>query len=87
MGQDGIVVYIGDSSTDLLCLTQADVGIIIGDKLDSTCHRIGIEVKTGLDSELPYGGTEGKVLWKIQELAEVGRWIERLHSQDPAPTT
>jgi cation transport ATPase len=43
-----ITVYVGDSDTDLPCLLQADVGIIIGNgvSLIETCKRVGIRVKT-----------------------------------------
>mmetsp|Transcript_3191 Transcript_3191/g.6846 ORF Transcript_3191/g.6846 Transcript_3191/m.6846 type:complete len:99 (+) Transcript_3191:1030-1326(+) len=40
-----MVVYVGDSSTDLLALLQADVGILIG-RSEST---IGLASKFGVD--------------------------------------
>lgn len=44
-----IMVYIGDSITDLPCLLHADIGIIMGNSpgLIETCKRIGINVESG----------------------------------------
>jgi soluble P-type ATPase len=46
---DSVTVYIGNSNTDLPCMLDADIGIIIGDNgsLIETCRRVGIVVKYG----------------------------------------
>lgn len=52
--QDDLVVYIGDSATDLEALLAADVGICIRDdpmgssqrELSDTLHRIGVNVRS-----------------------------------------
>ncbi|KAG9748050.1 hypothetical protein KCU73_g7193, partial [Aureobasidium melanogenum] len=52
--QDDLVVYIGDSATDLEALLAADVGICIRDdptgssqrELAETLHRIGVDVRS-----------------------------------------
>ncbi|CAG8498424.1 3641_t:CDS:2 [Dentiscutata heterogama] len=45
-----ISVYIGDSDTDLPCLLEANVGIIMGSKntLSKYCAKFGIEIVEGL---------------------------------------
>ena len=48
-----VVVYVGDSETDLLCLLEADVGVIMNSQgMVDKCEKMGLEVKTGLD-DLP----------------------------------
>jgi len=44
-------VYIGDSSTDLLCLLEASVGVIMGrnEGLADLCRRFNVEVVEGVD--------------------------------------
>ena len=44
-----IMVYVGDSSTDLPCLLHADIGIIMGSgsSLLEICKRVGINVESG----------------------------------------
>jgi hydroxymethylpyrimidine pyrophosphatase-like HAD family hydrolase len=44
-----IMVYIGDSITDLPCLLHANIGIIMGNSpgLIETCKRVGINVESG----------------------------------------
>lgn len=51
--EKAMVVYIGDSATDLECLVAADVGVCIRDapmggsqrELAETCERVGVEVQ------------------------------------------
>ncbi|KAK4127078.1 hypothetical protein N657DRAFT_687428 [Parathielavia appendiculata] len=56
------VVYFGDSTTDLACLVEADLGVIIADdgesKLLRTLKRIGFEV-----SHIGETKGEGKLVW------------------------
>ncbi|KAI5857752.1 HAD-like domain-containing protein [Tricharina praecox] len=73
-GSEGLVVYVGDSSTDLMCLLQADVGVVIGDKLDAVCERFGIELVDGLtDVRCAKDGQQR--LYKVRDLQILGRWI------------
>jgi phosphoserine phosphatase len=73
-------VYVGDSTTDLRCLLAADVGVVVGDKLDAVCERIGVRLVKGLQE---VDGNRGgpKTLYKVQELEEVTRWIETYLAQ------
>lgn len=52
--EEVVTVYIGDSNTDLPCLLEADIGIIIGDgkSIIETCRRVGINVEDGEQIEL-----------------------------------
>ena len=71
--EDGLVVYVGDSSTDLMCLLQADVGVVIGDKLDGACERFAIELVDGLMDVCRVEG--GQKFYKVQDLETLGKWI------------
>lgn len=44
--KDDLVVYIGDSNTDLPCLLEADLGIVFGnnESLASTCKKYAINI-------------------------------------------
>ncbi|KAF8252761.1 hypothetical protein K440DRAFT_631721 [Wilcoxina mikolae CBS 423.85] len=74
-GGEGQVMYVGDSSTDLMCLLKADVGVVIGDKLDGVCERISVKLDYGLNDykDANCGGQ----LYKVQDLGELGSWVER----------
>lgn len=75
--QGKLVVYVGDSTTDLLCLLEADVGIIFGQKLDGVCERLGVEIQDGLGVENT-GGTVGsrKILSRIEDWKEIEDWAD-----------
>jgi len=50
-GEDDLVAYVGDSETDLLCMLEADVGIIINsESMMAKCEKLGIEVTDGLEN-------------------------------------
>lgn len=73
-----LVVYVGDSTTDLLCLLEADVGIIFGRRLDGVCERLGIEVQEGfsvMDTRLE---EPRKKLVRIEDWREVEEWIDTI---------
>ncbi|KAK9369085.1 HAD-like domain-containing protein [Lipomyces kononenkoae] len=65
---DKKVVYVGDSTSDLHPLLEADVGVIMGQKKDlrETCERVGITVTdiSLLDVASPKAG---RVLYCIRE--------------------
>lgn len=48
-GGTGKTVYVGDSNTDLPCLLEADVGLLIGgsESARKTCERVGVVVLEG----------------------------------------
>ena len=47
--EEELVVYVGDSETDLLCLLEADVGVIMNSQsMVDKCEKMGLEVKPGL---------------------------------------
>lgn len=75
---EGFVVYVGDSTTDLLCLLEADVGIIFDRKLDSVCKRLGLEIKEGLVIGGLGNARGGNILVRIEEWEEVEQWIDTL---------
>ena len=71
-GEGERVVYFGDSPTDLACLLEADLGVVIADdggsKLLKTLERIGLEV--------PHlgEGKDGRLVWArdFEEVLESG---------------
>lgn len=66
------VVYVGDSSTDLMCLLKADFGIVVGDKLDGVCGRIGVEL-VGVEDGITKVG--GQRLYKVRDLDELRNFL------------
>lgn len=72
-GEEALVVYVGDSATDLLCLLEADVGVVFGRRLDGVCGRVGIPVKDGLVAGDTGGG---KGLRRIEGWGEVDEWLD-----------
>jgi len=76
-GEETLTVYVGDSSTDLLCLLGADVGFVVGDGLDGTCARIGVKLTpAGLDHAIGRrGGGPPQQLFKARDLEEIGRLL------------
>lgn len=70
-----LVVYVGDSATDLECLVAADVGVVVRDaeresggcrELAATCDRIGLPVRALTDRGTELGrATDYECLWSI----------------------
>uniref|UniRef100_A0A7S2YG44 Uncharacterized protein n=1 Tax=Entomoneis paludosa TaxID=265537 RepID=A0A7S2YG44_9STRA len=89
-----MVVYVGDSSTDLTALIQADVGIFIGDPQSSAlsmAQQWGISVQP-LSSRWSSEGNSGasekrrdkddenqKILWQTTSWLEIGRLLQELN--------
>lgn len=71
---DGLLVYIGDSNTDLPSLLEADLGIIIGgnSSLQANCEKYGIQVLPliCLNRNVPYEKCPNK-LFRAMEWDEV----------------
>jgi hypothetical protein len=89
----GLTVYVGDSATDLFCMLNANVGIVIGDGIDKVCRQLGIPLVYGLDdvevaaittltSEADFFGLLNKnpihKLYKISDLPTLGDWIKQM---------
>lgn len=70
--EEALVVYVGDSVTDLLCLLEADVGVVFGRKLDDVCGRLGVPIRDGLVA----GDTGGGGLSRIGHWGELKAWID-----------
>ena len=74
----GFVVYVGDSSTDLAALLEADIGILIGDcqSAVATARRWGIQVlslsqrRETLVGVAPEKDTT-KVIWSAESWSEI----------------
>lgn len=79
-GEDegGKVVYFGDSTTDIGCLVEADLGVVManedGSKLLKTLRRVGMEVVHVKD----FKGEKGLVWARDFEEVLTSRMIERL---------
>lgn len=86
--QEGLKVYVGDSTTDLEALCWADVGIVVGDKLDKTAWRVGIDLvpfttmTLGEFAEIPKD-LERPMFVKVQSIHQLG-WFLNLEPL-PAP--
>ncbi|KAH0612490.1 uncharacterized protein H6S33_008870 [Morchella sextelata] len=76
-GEECLVVYVGDSTSDLLCLLEADVGVVFGEKLDKSCDTLGIEIREGLTKG--YVGKSGvSCLARVEQWREIEEWVEGL---------
>ena len=66
-----LTIYIGDSPPDLLCLLEADVGIVVGrnKELVKTCARLGLPVEEGLHGANVRGGM-GDRGWRLFRRSE-----------------
>lgn len=85
--EEGLVVYVGDSPTDLECTAAADIGICIRDEpmssaqkeLAETLDRIGIacaELSNLHDVQTP--GQKKEMVWWARSLEEVVQMIKRI---------
>lgn len=72
------VVYVGDSSTDLLAILQADVGILLGGSQSaaSLAKRYGFFVKPL--SECEGGDSHQSVVWTADSWDEIGSFLNRI---------
>jgi phosphoserine phosphatase len=83
-----LIVYVGDSSTDLAALLEADIGIIIGDSSStrsiaqrwgigilslSKRHEHGFDVMSGVEN-----GRGEQVLWQATSWHEINEMLEEL---------
>lgn len=87
-GADALSVYVGDSSTDLECLTTADIGICMRDEIFSSgqkelavmCDRVQLQVKpiASLNaSNLLDDRSKPHLLWAANFI-EIRDWLLRL---------
>lgn len=72
---DSKVVYIGDSSTDLLAILQADVGILLGGSKSAAglAQRYGISVQPLSECE---SNASGNVVWTADSWEEIRSFLE-----------
>ena len=63
-----LTIYIGDSPPDLLCLLEADVGIVVGrnKELVKTCARQGLPVEEGLHGANVWGEMDNRAWRKFR---------------------
>lgn len=83
--KDALTIYVGDSSTDLGCLTVADIGICMRDEppgsgqtdLARTCDRINVQVDhigTSDASTVFANGSRPTLLW-VNSFVEIQDWL------------
>lgn len=89
---DPVVVYVGDSPTDLECLLEADVGVCIRDnpmgsgqqELADAFERVGVRVQhvsvLGESSQDRPREQQERVLWWAKDLKEVAGLFRTEHS-------
>ncbi|KAK5072109.1 hypothetical protein LTS08_000795 [Lithohypha guttulata] len=81
---NALVLYVGDSSTDLECLLAADIGICIRDQpigsgqkdLANVCSRLGIDVQS-LDAQVALRSKDKEypVLFCARDFPEIKDWF------------
>ena len=71
-----LTLYVGDSTTDLACLVNADLGIVMGKHggLQGTCDRAGLEIQDGFAA--PVGEKKSKKLYRVQDFVELKTFLE-----------
>ncbi|CCG80859.1 UPF0655 protein C17G9.12c [Taphrina deformans PYCC 5710] len=72
----GLLMYIGDSNTDLPALLAADIGVIFGDNrsLQQTCDKYGITVRSFSElcaKDYVEKEKESKVLYRARKWEEI----------------
>ena len=81
-GTSGKVVYVGDSSTDLLAILQADVGILLGGSTSATslAAKFGFAAKPLCDYH--HGDVIAAatipVVWTANDWNEIGSFLDRI---------
>ncbi|BFZ63475.1 hypothetical protein YB2330_004597 [Saitoella coloradoensis] len=67
------VVYAGDSNTDLPCLLEADIGVVLGrsGSLAKTCQNLGIKIHEGLDGGNLERAKDRHALYRIDDWTTV----------------
>ena len=75
-----VIVYIGDSSTDLLALIEADLGIIVGDKTSaiSMARRWGYRVQPLADRHTEDEWMRKGILWTTNDWYEIDKALGEL---------
>lgn len=77
----GVIVYVGDSSTDLLALLKADIGIIIGNSpsLQHVCNAFGVEIISlnKWKSVYKYNNDNSRTLFHANSWKEIEDFILR----------
>ena len=75
-----VIVYVGDSSTDLLALIEADVGIIVGDKTSaiSIARRWGYHVKPLSDRHKEGDWMRKGILWTTNDWYEIDKALDSI---------
>ena len=87
-GKDYILIFVGDSSTDLESLLAADTGICIRDEpmgsgqkeLAATCKRLGIKVLHISEQKVtcsPSSNKQSHGLFWVRDFSEIHEWLER----------
>ena len=75
-GSSSIIIYVGDSTTDLAALLEADIGIIIGESssIMMIAERYGVKIipsKTRGSSDSIESSCEKKILWQVDRWSEI----------------
>lgn len=82
---NALLTYVGDSSTDLGCLLEADISFCIQDEpmgsgqkdLAETCQRIGIDILPSTQFDGSAETTGSKKLWSIKDFLELQVCLRR----------
>ena len=75
-GSSSIIIYVGDSTTDLAALLEADIGIIIGESssIMMIAERYGVKIipsKKRGSSDSIESSCEEKILWQVDRWSEI----------------
>jgi len=75
-GSSSIIIYVGDSTTDLAALLEADIGIIIGESssIMAIAERYGVNIiplKKRVSSDSIESSREKKILWQVDRWSEI----------------
>lgn len=80
-----LLMYVGDSATDLGCLLNADFGIVVQDdpmasgqqELAETCQRIGVSIYPIAEALNQPGNDCETKLWSIRDFSEIVQWLDK----------
>lgn len=85
--KSSVIVYVGDSSTDLAALLEADVGLIMGQSATTSmiAQQWGVQIlplkdrsQHGFGSDNACGWREKKILWQVESWYEINELLIEL---------
>ena len=84
--QKHLIVYVGDSSTDLAALIEADIGVIMGTSCSTraVAEKHGIHIhslKNRQEFGFDIGSSSGNTLWQTESWQEINEMLDEIDTR------